>query len=161
MSNCEFIINKQKPQIDKTIRRQDHYFSTRLPYANKKTRETYFSMVNTTDNSTQDMINKLQRLKGKTEVKFYQKIGSYYVEMEIKRQGGTLQFEEDPSSKNVQGIGKIYHEVSFLMTFLQTKRQVKKINIRFYDLFYTVTKNRDDKEFVNNKYEGKKMITIT
>ena len=95
------------------IRRQDHYFSTRLTYANKKIRETYFSMVNTTDKSTQGMINKLQRLKGKTKLKSYQKLGSYYDEMKIKRQGGTFQFEEDTCSKNVQGIGKIYHEVLF------------------------------------------------
>ena len=37
--NCEYIINKPKYQIDKKICRQDHYFSTRLPYANKKIRE--------------------------------------------------------------------------------------------------------------------------
>ena len=37
--NCEHIINKQKHQIDKKVRRQDHYFSTRLPCANKKIRE--------------------------------------------------------------------------------------------------------------------------
>ena len=45
------------------------------------------------------------------------------------------------------------------MTFLQTKPQVKNINIRYYDLYYTVNKNRDDKEFVNNKYEGKNDYT--
>ena len=37
--NCEYIINKQKHQIDKKVLRQNHYFSTRLPYANKKIRE--------------------------------------------------------------------------------------------------------------------------
>ena len=31
-------------------------------------------MVNTTYNSTEDMINKLQQLKGKTKLKFYKKI---------------------------------------------------------------------------------------
>ena len=40
--NCEYIINKQKHQIDKKVRRQDRYFSTRLPYAIKKIREIYF-----------------------------------------------------------------------------------------------------------------------
>ena len=34
--NCENIINKQKYQIDEKVFRQDHYFSTRLPYAKKK-----------------------------------------------------------------------------------------------------------------------------
>ena len=45
--NCEYIINKQRHQIDKRVLRQDHYFSTRLPYANKKIREIYYSIVNT------------------------------------------------------------------------------------------------------------------
>ena len=45
--NCEYIINKQKYQIDKEVLRQKLYFSTRLPYANKKIREIYSSMVNT------------------------------------------------------------------------------------------------------------------
>ena len=34
--NSEYIIDKQKHQIDKQFGRQDHNFSTRLPYANKK-----------------------------------------------------------------------------------------------------------------------------
>ena len=34
--NCEYIINKQKHQIDKKVLRQDHNFSTRLNYANKE-----------------------------------------------------------------------------------------------------------------------------
>ena len=33
--NCEYIINKQKHQIDKQVLRQDRDFSTRLNYANK------------------------------------------------------------------------------------------------------------------------------
>ena len=35
-------------------------------------------MVNTTYNSTEDMINKLQELKFKTILKFYKKISNYY-----------------------------------------------------------------------------------
>ena len=57
-TNCQYIINKQKHEIDKKVRRHDHDFSTRLNYANKKTREIYINMVNTTYNSTEDMINK-------------------------------------------------------------------------------------------------------
>ena len=34
--NCEYIIKKQKHQIDKKVLRQDGDFSTRLPYASKK-----------------------------------------------------------------------------------------------------------------------------
>ena len=48
--NCEYVINKQKLQIDKKFLRQDHYFSTRLPYANKKIRDIWMNMVNTTYN---------------------------------------------------------------------------------------------------------------
>ena len=46
--NCEYITNKQKHKIDKKTRRLDHYFSTRLPYANKQIREIYYSMANST-----------------------------------------------------------------------------------------------------------------
>ena len=68
--NCEYIINKQKHQIDKKVLRQDHTFSTRLPIANKKIRENYYFMVNTKYKSTEDMINKLQSSKGKIKIKF-------------------------------------------------------------------------------------------
>ena len=69
--NCEYIIDKQKHQNDKQVRRQDHNFSTRLPDANKRIREIYISLAN--PNSTEDMIDKLQTLKGKTKLKFYKK----------------------------------------------------------------------------------------
>ena len=64
--------------------------------------------------------------------------------MNIRRQSGTFQFEEDPSSKNFQGVGKIYHEVLLLMKFLQTKPRVKGKNINYNDLYYTVIKNRNE-----------------
>ena len=67
--NCEHIFNKQKHQIDKKVLRQDRDFSSRISYANKKIREIYINMVNTTYNSSEDMINKLQELKGKTKLK--------------------------------------------------------------------------------------------
>ena len=57
--NCEYIFNKQKYQIDKTILRQDRDFSTGVIYANKKIREIWMKMVNTTYNSTEDMIDNL------------------------------------------------------------------------------------------------------
>ena len=73
--NCEYITNKQKHQIDIKILRQDHYFSTRLPYANKKIREIWTIMVNTTYNSTEDRINKLEEIKGK-KLKFHKNISN-------------------------------------------------------------------------------------
>ena len=74
--DCEYIINKQKHQIDKNVLRQDRDFSSRLNYANKKIRDIWMNMVNTKYNST-DMINKLQQLKGKTNLKFYKNINNF------------------------------------------------------------------------------------
>ena len=69
--NCEYIINKQKHQIDKKVVRQDRDFSTRLNYANKRIRDIWMNMVITKYNSTEDMINKLQSLNGKTKLKLF------------------------------------------------------------------------------------------
>ena len=63
-----------------------------------------------------------------------------------------IRMVEDPFAKNAQGIGKIYHEVILLMKYLQTKPQVKKTKTNYYDLSYTVIKNRDEKEIVDNQY---------
>ena len=65
-----------------------------------------------------------------------------------------IRFDEDPFAKNAQGISKIDHEVLKLMKFLQTKPQVRNMKINYYDLYYTVIKNRDDKEIVDNQYEN-------
>ena len=73
--------------------------------------------------------------------------------MNIRRQNGKFQFEEDSFSKNVQSIEKTYHEILLLLNFLQTKPQVKNMNIIFYGLCYTVIKNREDKEIVVDKYD--------
>ena len=146
--NCEYITNKQKHQKNKNVRRQDRDFSTRLNYANKQIREIYISMVNTNYNSREDMISKLQSLKGKTELKFYKIIINYYDEMKKKN----FQTQEDPFAKNAQGISKIYHEVLLLMKFLHTKPKVKNMNINYYDLYYTVFKVRDendDNDYIN------------
>ena len=40
------------------------------------------------------------------------------------------------------------------MQFLQTKPQVKNMNIDSYSLYYTVIKTRDDNEVVLVKYEN-------
>ena len=39
------------------------------------------------------------------------------------------------------------------MEFLQTKPQVKNMKNNCFDLFYTVMKNRDEKEIVKDKHE--------
>ena len=94
--NCGYIINTQKHQINKNVLRQGRDFSTRLNYAHTKIREIYKNMVNTTYNKTDDMVNKLQSLKGKTKVNFYKNISDYYIEMKNRN----FQTQEDPFSKN-------------------------------------------------------------
>ena len=63
-------------------------------------------------------------------------------------------FDEDLFAKNAQGISKTYHEVFLLTKFLQTKPQVKNMNNIYHDLYYTVIKNRDEKQIVDNQYEN-------
>ena len=46
--NCDYDFTKQKHQIDGKVFRHDHYFLTRLPYANKMMKENWMNMVNTT-----------------------------------------------------------------------------------------------------------------
>ena len=96
------------------------------------------------------MIDKLQSLKGKTKVIFHKNISDYYNEVKNRN----FQTQEDPFSKNTQGISKIYHEVLLLMKFLQTKPQGKNMNINYYDLYYTVIKTGDEKKIVGNRYEN-------
>ena len=158
-TNCEYIINKQKHQINKQVLRQSHDFSTRLNYANKKIRERYINMVNTTYNSTKDMIGKLQLLKGKTKLKFYKNISNYHIQMKNKNFQTNNQ---DPFAKNAQGISRIYHEVLLLTKFLQTKSQVKNMNINYYDLYNTVIQVRDENRdiYIQNANDENDYIDI-
>ena len=64
-----------------------------------------------------------------------------------------FQTQEVPFSKNAQGINKIYHEILLLIKILQTKQQVRNMNINYYDLYYAVSKTRDEKEIVDSQYE--------
>ena len=91
-------------------------------------------MVNNTYNSTEDMIDRLQQLKGETKLEFYKNICHYYDIMNIR-------FDEDPFAKNAQSFSKFHHEVLFLLKFLQLKSQVKNMKIKCYNLYYTVIKN--------------------
>ena len=105
------------------------------------------NMINTTYNTTEDMINNLQSLKGKTKLKFYKNKSNYYENLNIK-------MDEDPFARKAQGISKIYNGVLILLKFLQTKPQVKNMNTNYYELYYTVIKNRDEKEVEDNQYEN-------
>ena len=108
-------------------------------------------MVNTNYNSTEDMIIKLQELKGKTKLKFYKNISNYYTEMKNKN---FQTQDQDLFSRNARGISKIYHEVLLLMKYLQTKPQVKNMNINYYDLYNTVIKTRDENKDIDNRFEN-------
>ena len=108
------------------------------------------NMVNVNYNSTEDMINKLQQLKGKTKLKFYKNVNNYYIEMKNKN----FQTQQDPFAKNALGISKTYHEVLLLKKFPQTKPQVKNMDINYYDFYYTIIKTRDENRDIDNQYEN-------
>ena len=40
------------------------------------------------------------------------------------------------------------------MKFLQTKPQIKNMNINYYDLYFTVIKTRDGNKDIDNQYEN-------
>ena len=73
--------------------------------------------------------------------------------MRIRRHNGNFQFEEDPFAVKDGSISEIYHEELLLMKFFQTKPNVKNMNFNYYDLYYTLDKNRDDIQTVNEEYE--------
>ena len=50
------------------------------------------------------MINKLQSLKGKTNLKFYKNISNYFTETKNKN---FETYQQDPFAKNANGISKI------------------------------------------------------
>ena len=108
-------------------------------------------MVNTNYNSTEDMINKLQQLKGKSKLKFYKKLSDYYIELKNKN---FQTYDQDPFSRYSQGISKIYHEVLLLLKFLQTKPKVKNMNINYFNLYLSVIKTRNENMDIDNQHEN-------
>ena len=101
-------------------------------------------MVITPYNSTEDMTSKLQEIKGKLTLKFYENKRNYCHEMNIRRQNGNFQFGKNLFSESVKSNSKFYYEVLLIMIFLQTKPNIKKMHNNYYDLYYTVIKNRKD-----------------
>ena len=97
-------------------------------------RDIWMNRGNTKNNSTSDMINNVKESRGKVKLKFYKIISNYYNEMKKRN----FQTQEDPFSKNAQGLNNIYPEVWLLMKFLKTKPQVKNLNNIYYDLHFTV-----------------------
>ena len=87
--------------------------------------------------------------------------------MKYRRQSGTFQFEEDTFPRNAEGISKIYHEVLLILKCLQTKPDVRGMNVKYFDLYQSVIKNGNEKKNLiddyehneNEKFEGNKSIT--
>ena len=132
--------------MDKKVLRQDRDLSTRLNFAYKKIREIWMNMVNTANNQQKTWLMNCKNYEEK-KLKFYKNISTCYDNMNIR-------FDEDPFAKNAQGISKIYHKVLMLVTLLQTKPQVKKMDISYYELYYTVINSRDEEVNVENQYEN-------
>ena len=60
-----------------------------------------------------------------------------------------IRMNEDPLARNDRGIGKTYHEVLLIIKFLQSKPQIRNMNINSHDLYYIAIKNRDEKDIVD------------
>ena len=97
-----------------------------MPYAKKKIRKKYYSMVDTKYNSTEDVHKKLQQLKGNIKLKIWRNISKYYDEMRLRKQNGNIQFEEDLFVVKDGSKNENCQEMLLLMIFLQTKPQTKK-----------------------------------
>ena len=89
-------------------------------------KEICMKMVNTTYSTTDDMINKIQQLKGKTKLIFFKNITKFYDEMKHK----IFPTQKDFFKKYAQGISKIHHEVLLLINFFQAKPHVMKKNFK-------------------------------
>ena len=93
-------------------------------------------------------------MKGNKKLKFYKTISNHYDEVKYKK----FQFEQYLFAKNAQSNSKIYHQVILLLKFSQTKTQVKYTNNKYYDLNYTMIKNRDENEIVTDKLENNENV---
>ena len=74
----KILLTNKNIKLMKKVRRQDPYVPIRLPHADERIGEIYYSMVNTTHISSEEINIKLQELKGKTKLKFYKNISKYY-----------------------------------------------------------------------------------
>ena len=106
-------------------------------------------LSNTTNKSSEDIINNIQELKEKTTLKLCKKTRICYDEMKKR----IINFEKEPFYKNSQGISKYRHEVLLLMKFSKTKPHIKNMKINYYGLFHTVIENRVEKGIVNDECE--------
>ena len=106
-----------------------------------KLKEIHCPMASTNFNTTDDLIDKLQILGGKTILKFIQQQSNFYNGKNYCRRSGHFQYDPEAFSIGAKAIAFILHEGFLLMKFFQTKPAVKCKNITYYDFHYTVSTN--------------------
>ena len=82
-------------------------------------------MVITTYSSKDDMIDKLQQLKGKSKLKCHQNISKFYDEMDFIRRSKTFPFEQGPSVSKVECIHEIFHTILLIMKFYKQNLRLR------------------------------------
>ena len=70
-------------------------------------------MMDTKYKTFEDMVDKLQSLKGQTKRKFYQNRSDYSDQLNYRRQSKTFHSKEVPFSENAQSIARIMHKTLF------------------------------------------------
>ena len=88
--------------------------------------------MNTGYKSTKIMNNDFQILKHKTKMSFHRNFISYYDKTGYRRQSGCFEFEKDPFAEKAQALGKMFHEVTILSSFLQRKPQLGSMNAKIF-----------------------------
>ena len=104
-------------------------------------------MSQTKYKSYQEMIDKLQLLKGKTKLKFRQNYSNIYSEMQWKRSNNNFQFEDRfARNRKKKVLMLIMLEAIMLLKFFQTKPYLKNENIDYFDMYYVIILNKLEKE---------------
>ena len=85
-------------------------FSQRLPYANRKIEERFYSMMNIMYKSIEEVNDEFQKLKLRTKLKFYQDFSIYYGELCYLRQNGEFYSERYTFNEDAKGMARIMHE---------------------------------------------------
>ena len=74
-------------------------------------------MPNNKYNKTEDMIEKLQALKGKTKLKIFQSLSNFHKETIYRRRGGCSQCEEIPTVEMLNVMVYFFVKWIFLRIF--------------------------------------------
>ena len=130
------MINKNIRLINKYLDRQ---WTFQEDYSIKKTTKAInYSFMSRKYRKTKNTIDKINKLKGETKLKFERNFSIYCDEMNYHRQKRKFSFEEDLFSNIAHSNTRIMHEVLLMMNFLHTKPQIKDKNKIYNDLFYAI-----------------------